>query len=91
MSPTWDMNGLTQSFPVRISLRGIDRMGILNEVSNYISNVLGVNIRKVFIGAEDGIFEGYIELLVNDKSALDDVINSLKLVEGIQKIVRTDI
>ena len=91
VSPTWDMNGLTQSFPVRISLRGIDRMGILNEVSNYISNVLGVNIRKVFIGAEDGIFEGYIELLVNDKSALDDVINSLKLVEGIQKIVRTDI
>lgn len=91
VTPVWDMDGLTQSFPVRISLRGIDRLGILNEISHYISMVLGVNIRKVFIGAEDGIFEGYIELLVNDKIALDDIINKLRSVEGIQKIVRTDI
>jgi GTP pyrophosphokinase len=89
--PEWDISDGTQAFPVRISLRGIDKVGLLNSISHYISEVLGVNMRKVYLGSEDGIFEGYIELLVHDKEVLDSIIENLGRIDGIQKIVRTDI
>ena len=89
--PEWDLSGGDQAFPVRISLRGIDKVGLLNSISHYISEVLGVNMRKVYLGSEDGIFEGYIELLVHSKDVLDSIILNLGRIDGIQKIVRTDI
>ena len=89
--PEWDLSDNTQAFPVRISLRGIDKLGLLNTISHYITEVLGVNIKKIYLGSEDGIFEGYIELLVHDNSALDTIIDNLGKIENIQKIVRTDI
>ena len=89
--PEWDLTDGSQAFPVRISLRGIDKVGLLNSISHYISEVLGVNMRKVYLGSEDGIFEGYIELLVHDKDVLDSIIDNLGRIDGIQKIVRTDI
>ena len=89
--PEWDMSDGSQAFPVRISLRGIDKVGLLNSISHYISEVLGVNMRKIYLGSEDGIFEGYIELLVHDKEVLDSIIQNLGRIDGIQKIVRTDI
>ena len=89
--PQWDMSDSKQAFPVRISIRGIDRMGLLNSISHYISEVLGVNMTKIYLGSEDGIFEGYIELLVHDREALDTIITNLGMIDGVQKIVRTDI
>ena len=89
--PEWDLSGGDQAFPVRISIRGIDKVGLLNSISHYISEVLGVNMRKVYMGSEDGIFEGYIELLVHNKDVLDSIIQNLSRIDGIQKIVRTDI
>jgi len=89
--PEWDLSGGDQAFPVRISIRGIDKVGLLNSISHYISEVLGVNMRKVYMGSEDGIFEGYIELMVHNKDVLDSIIQNLGRIDGIQKIVRTDI
>ena len=89
--PEWDLSEGDQAFPVRISIRGIDKVGLLNSISHYISEVLGVNMRKVYMGSEDGIFEGYIELLVHNKDVLDSIIQNLSRIDGIQKIVRTDI
>ena len=41
-------------------------MGLLNEVTQVISRQLNVNIRKLTIETNDGIFEGKIQLLVHD-------------------------
>ena len=89
--PEWDLSDNTQAFPVRLSIRGIDKLGLLNTITHYITEVLGVNIKKIYLGSEDGIFEGYIELLVHDNSALESIIDNLSKIENIQKIVRTDI
>ncbi|MDO5442977.1 MAG: RelA/SpoT family protein [Bacteroidia bacterium] len=91
VTPEWDFSDRKQAFPVRLSLRGIDKLGLLNTISHYISEVMGVNIKKIYLGSEDGIFEGYIELLVHDKTALEGIIENLSKIENIQKIVRTDI
>ena len=89
--PKWAFNAGESAFPVRISLRGIDRMGLMNEISQYISLVMGVNMKKIYLAAEQGLFEGYIELLVHDKSALELIIRSLGTIDGIQNVVRSDI
>ncbi len=80
-----------QSFPVRISLRGIDRVGLLNDITGYISVVMGVNIRKLNLVTEEGIFEGYIDMLINNREVLDTMISKLKGIKGLQSVMRTEV
>lgn len=81
----------SKDYPIRISLRGLDRVGLLRDISAFISENLKVNMRKLQLLTDDGLFEGKIELLVNDKSVLDSMIDGLHKIEGIQDVVRIDI
>lgn len=87
--PQWTAGD--KEFPIRISLKGIDRVGLLTEISSFISQALGINMRRLQLSGDDGVFEGYIELLVRDKSVLDSIVDGLKKVDGIQDVIRTDI
>ena len=88
--PQWE-DDETQSFPVRISLKGLDRLGLVNEISRYISLVMGVNMRKVCLSTDQGIFSGYIDLDVHDKAALERMIRKLSTIDGVKNVVRTDL
>lgn len=87
--PEWD--NTQQSFLVRLSIKGFDRIGIINEISRYISLVMSVNIRRFNLGTEEGVFEGYIDLYVHDKGDLEKLIRKLNKIEGIQSVVRSDL
>lgn len=87
--PKWQDTREDNSFLVRISLRGLDRMGLLNEISRYLSVVMGVNIRTLTLSADGGIFEGYIDLYVNSREILDKMIKKLSSIEGIENVSRT--
>lgn len=78
------------SFLVRISIRGLDRVGIINEVTQFITLERNVNIRKIFIESHDGIFEGFIDLYVHSTQDLDIIIRQLWQVKGVQSVLRTD-
>ena len=88
--PVWEQ-AADRSFLVRLSLKGVDRIGIINEISRYISLVMSVNIRNFCLGTEEGIFEGYIDLYVHDKEDLEKLIKKLNKIEGITSVVRSDI
>lgn len=79
------------SFLVRISLRGIDRMGIVNEITKYITLDLSVNIRKIHFETHDGIFDGYIDLYVHDAQDLEMIMKRILEVKGVESVTRTDI
>lgn len=79
------------SFLARISMRGIDRIGILNELTQYITLVLSVNIRKIFIETHDGIFEGFIDLYVHSAEDLEKLMKQLSQVKGVESVVRSEI
>lgn len=79
-----------QSFLTRIALRGIDRMGIVTEITKYITLDLSVNIRKIHFQTHDGIFEGYIDLYVHDVQDLETMIETILKVKGVDSAVRTD-
>lgn len=79
------------SFLARISLRGIDRMGIVNEITRFITLDLSVNIRKIHFETHDGIFDGYIDLYVHDAQDLDMIIETLLKIKGVENVTRTDV
>lgn len=79
------------SFLARIYMRGIDRIGVVNDVSQYITLVLSVNIRKILIETHDGIFEGYVDLYVHSTEDLDNLINNLSKVKGMEYVTRTEV
>lgn len=79
------------SFLARVKILGVDRIGILNEVTKCATLVLNINMRKVLIETHDGIFEGYIDFYVHSTEDLEQLIGHLKKIKGIESVNRIDI
>ena len=91
--PKWDSNLIHNNlgFLVRVSLKGFDRIGIINEITRYISFVMSINIRSFSLSTENGVFDGHIDLYVHDMGDLEKLIRKLQKIEGIQSVVRTEL
>ena len=83
----WDMHRKI-FFDATVRIQGIDRMGILVDVSRVITSQMNVNIHKLTISAEDGVFDGSIELRVHDRDDVKIIMDELKKIEGIQEITQ---
>lgn len=86
-----DIDMEVPEFTVRISIKGIDRIGLLNDITQAISVGMGLNMTKLSLGSQDGVFDGYIEMRVRDRRELESMLSSLKKIDGISDVVRTDI
>ena len=89
LATEWDTHK-ELSFHVYIYIKGIDNMGLLNEVTQVISRQLNVNIRKLTIETEDGIFEGKIQLWVHDVDDVKTICNNLKKIQNIKQVSRVE-
>ena len=83
----WDMHKQLL-FDATIEIQGIDRKGMLLDVSKVISDQLGVNIHKLTISSDNGIFDGTIELRVHDRDEVKKVTDMLKNIEDLQDVQR---
>ncbi|MGI6232860.1 MAG: RelA/SpoT family protein [Prevotella sp.] len=81
----WDMHKRLY-FDATIEVHGTDRKGLVLDVTTILSKQLGVNIRKVTFSADDGIFDGKIELRVHDRDDVKVIIGKIKQVPDIQEI-----
>jgi len=77
------------SFPSTIEIKGIDRMGILNDITQVITNDLSVNMRKLVIDANGGVFEGTIEVIIHDVDDINQLTSHLQKIKGIESVKRT--
>ena len=84
----WDMHKHLL-FDATLSIRGIDRIGMLNEVTNLISEHFDVNIHKLTISCDEGIFSGVFELLIHDRADIEKIIKGLKTIKGVQEVNQT--
>ena len=75
-------------FNATLRMTGIDRRGLVNEVTRVLSNQLNIDIRRIMFTTEDGIFEGNIDLCIHDCEDLGHVMDSLKEVDGIKELSR---
>ncbi len=81
----WDMHKKL-FFDATIRMSGIDRRGLVNDVTRVISNQLNVDMRKMMFTTEDGIFEGSIDIRVHDRENVRSIMNSLKQVQDLKEI-----
>ena len=76
-------------FIASISIKGIDSLGLMNKVTQIISNQMNVNIKSINIKTDDGIFDGVITLKVHNVGFLNDLTKKLKSLDAISSITRT--
>ena len=86
-----DKENTGNHYLARIFLKGTDRMGMINDITKVTSKVMGVNIRRFNIGTEDGIFDGFIDLYVNDMQNLENLIKKLQKINGVESVSRKDL
>jgi len=77
-----------QSYLTRLMLEGIDRLGIVNQVTNIISNENNINMRSVQFETNDGIFKGELFLYIHNTEDLNNLMSQLKKIKGIINVAR---
>ncbi len=85
----WAIHKLV-SFVAKISITGIDRIGILNDITNIISSEAKVNITNLNLSAKDGIFKGTIEFYVHHTKDLNNLILKMSNIKGIENVQRIE-
>ena len=85
----WAIHKLV-SFLARIQMSGIDRMGLVNEITNIISSELKVNMTNINISVKNGIFEGTIDIYVHHTMDLNNLILKISNIRGIENVKRVE-
>ncbi len=78
------------SFLTGVKIIGLDDVGVVNKITNLISGDLKLNIAAMTIEAKEGLFRGNIKLYVNDKEELDNLVQCLLDLPGIESVERYD-
>lgn len=78
------------AFLTGILITGIDDVGLVNAITTVISKDLNVDMKSIAFDSNDGVFEGHIKVMVEGIHHLNNLIDNLKKVNGIKKIVRED-
>ena len=89
MKARWTSKAQTQ-FQVKIEFTGIDDVGLVNQLTQVISEDMQVNMLAISMESKDGIFEGNITALVMNTTHLKDLIGKLKNVNGVHTVERVD-
>ncbi len=73
---------------IKIEIEGLDRMGMINDITTVISGAMGMDMKSMSIESNDGIFTGTINLEVKHKGQLEETFKKLKAIDGISRIRR---
>ena len=75
-------------FLTELKIIGIDDKGIVNNITQVISNELNVNMRSLNFDSHAGVFDGTIMVFIQDISHLSDLISKLMKVPGVKSVER---
>ena len=75
-------------FTAKLKLTGLDDLGLVNKVTQVISNTNNVNISQMSFDSNDGTFEGNILLKVKNTALLKKMIRQLQSINGVEKVIR---
>ncbi len=85
----WE-TGKSMDFPVYIFIKGIDSVGILNKITQVFSEQYHVNMQRLDISVDDGIFMGRIQAVVHDVDDVNILIKQLLKTPGVSRVVRLE-
>ncbi|HEX7366672.1 MAG TPA: bifunctional (p)ppGpp synthetase/guanosine-3',5'-bis(diphosphate) 3'-pyrophosphohydrolase [Pelobium sp.] len=78
------------AFLTGLKITGIDEVGLINNLTQVISNDFKVNMRSITMETDEGIFNGKIMIYVNNTEHLENLIKKIKEVKGISDVTRFD-
>lgn len=78
------------SFLTGLKIIGLDDVGVIHKITNLISGELRININAMTIEAREGLFHGNVRIYVHDKEELDELVERLKELPGIENVERYD-
>ena len=78
------------SFLTGLSIIGLDDVGVVNKITHIISGELKINIAALTIESSEGLFKGTIKVYVHDKDELEELVERIKSLSGIQQVMRFD-
>ena len=81
----WDMHK-RHYFDATIRVQGIDRIGMLKDVTAVITDQMNVNIRRLTISTEEGVFDGTIELRIHDRDDVKVIVDKLKVIDELKEV-----
>lgn len=73
---------------IKIEIEGLDRMGMINDITAVISNSMNMDMKSMSIESNNGIFLGNINLEVRNKSQLEETFKQLKNINGVSRVRR---
>ena len=89
LATTWD-TGKTLTFLVYVQINGIDGVGVLNDITQVLSRRLNVNIHKLTIESEAGIFTSKVQLYVHDVDDVRLICNELLRLPNVKAATRVE-
>jgi len=84
----WGRNGSGFQTLTHLKINGKDKIGLVNQISNIISNDMKINMRSITFGAEDGVFQGDVQVYVQKSQELKSLTKKLLAVDGIYEVRR---
>lgn len=87
LATKWEMSRQAL-FPVSIYVKGFDKLGLLYEMTQVISQLHGINIHKLVVECDDGIFECTIQMYVHDTKEVEETLASLRNIPDVKEASR---
>ena len=78
------------SFLAVIKMTGIDKPGIVSEITTLIAKEEKVNMRMIHFDTTDGFFEGVIQLYVHNTADLNNIVNRISQLQGVESVKRME-
>ncbi|MFB9119731.1 RelA/SpoT family protein [Bergeyella porcorum] len=73
---------------VKIEIEGLDRLGMISDITQIISNTMTMDMKSLSISSNNGVFLGTINLEVKNKNQLEETLKQLKKINGVTRVKR---
>ena len=87
VSAEWATHKL-ELFVEELEITGIDRKGVLIEILKVITEGYGIDIKKMTIESEAGVFKGRFNVLVRDTDDINNLSNSINKIKEVNSAQR---
>ncbi|MDE5554058.1 MAG: RelA/SpoT family protein [Muribaculaceae bacterium] len=80
---------LGSQFGATLRIVGIDDIGIVTNITSIINKEKNVTLRSITVDSNDGLFQGYVIVGINDTTSLNQLIKKIQTVKGVKNVERS--
>lgn len=87
LSAQW-IDSSKREYTAKINIKGIDRKGMLGDITDYLSRNKNVYLKGINLSSNDGIFDGNLEIVVSHKNQLEGILEKIRKLDGVNRVKR---